>query len=53
MSRMALRRSHLPTSLPIIVTVGAALQALVDFFEVHALLTKEEFVHVLRKSQGA
>jgi hypothetical protein len=41
------------TALPIIVNVGAALQALVDFFEKHALLSKEEFVQVLRKSQGS
>jgi PilZ domain len=41
------------SSLPIIVNVGAALQALVDFFEAHTLLTKEEFVQVLRKSHGA
>lgn len=42
-----------PTSLPIIVNVGAALQALVDYFERHTLHTKEEFVKVLRKSQGS
>jgi hypothetical protein len=40
------------TSLPIILNAGAALQALADFFEGHVLLTKEEFVRVLRKSQG-
>ena len=41
-----------PASLPIIVNAPAALQALADFFETHALLTKEEFFRVLRKSQG-
>jgi hypothetical protein len=41
-----------PISLPIIVNVGAALQALVDYFERHTLLTKEEFIQVLRKSQS-
>jgi PilZ domain len=39
-------------SLPIIVNAGAALQALADFFETRAQLTKEEFVRILRKSQG-
>jgi hypothetical protein len=42
-----------PDSLPNIVNVGAALQALVDFFEMYPLLSQEEFVRVLRKSQGA
>ncbi|PYX41897.1 MAG: hypothetical protein DMG83_22540 [Acidobacteria bacterium] len=41
-----------PASLPIIVNAAAALQALADFFETRALLTKEEFVRILRKSQG-
>jgi PilZ domain len=41
-----------PASLPIIVNAPAALQALVDFFEAHAFLSKEEFLRVLRKSQG-
>jgi hypothetical protein len=41
-----------PAALPIIVNAAAALQALADFFENRALLTKEEFVRVLRKSQG-
>lgn len=40
------------TSLPIILNAGAALQALADFFEGHTLLSKEEFIRVLRKSQG-
>jgi hypothetical protein len=39
-------------SLPIIVNTAAALQALADFFETRAQLTKEEFVRILRKSQG-
>jgi hypothetical protein len=39
-------------SFPIIVNPPAALQALAEFFETHAVLTKEEFVRVLRKSQG-
>jgi len=41
-----------PAALPIIVNAAAALQALADFFENRALLTKEEFVRILRKSQG-
>lgn len=41
-----------PASLPIIVNAAAALQALADFFETHVHLTKEEFVQILRKSQG-
>ncbi len=41
------------SSLPIIVNPAAALQALADYFEVHAVLSKEEFVRVLRISQGA
>ena len=41
-----------PAALPIIVNAAAALQALADFFETRALLTKEEFVRILRKSQG-
>jgi hypothetical protein len=40
------------TSLPIIVNAPAALQALADFFETRNPLTKEEFVRILRKSQG-
>jgi hypothetical protein len=42
-----------PTSLPIIVNAGAALQALADYFEVYSALTKGEFVRILQKSQGA
>jgi hypothetical protein len=41
-----------PAPLPIIVNAPAALQALADFFETRAQLTKEEFVRILRKSQG-
>jgi hypothetical protein len=41
-----------PASLPIIVNAPAALQALADFLEAHALLAKEEFLRILRKSQG-
>jgi hypothetical protein len=41
-----------PAPLPIIVNAAAALQALADFFETGAQLTKEEFVRILRKSQG-
>jgi PilZ domain len=41
-----------PAALPIIVNAAAALQALADFFETRAQLTKEEFVRILRKSQG-
>jgi|SRR5215469_4876734 len=41
-----------PAALPIIVNAPAALKALPDFFETQALLTKEEFVRILRKSQG-
>jgi hypothetical protein len=41
-----------PASLPIIVNAAAALQALADFFETRTQLTKEEFVRILRKSQG-
>jgi hypothetical protein len=40
------------SSLPIIVNAGAALQVLADFFEVHVQLTREEFIRLLRKSQG-
>jgi hypothetical protein len=40
------------SSMPIIVNAAAALQVLAEFFEVHVQLTKEEFVRLLRKSQG-
>jgi hypothetical protein len=41
-----------PVSMPIILNPAAALQALADFFDGHALLSKDEFIHLLRKSQG-
>ncbi len=41
-----------PASMPIILNPAAALQALADFFEGHTLLSKDEFIRVLRKSQG-
>ncbi len=39
--------------LPVITNPTAALQALVDFFEIHPSLTPEEFVQVIRKSQAS
>jgi hypothetical protein len=39
-------------ALPLVVNPAAALQAVADFFEKHGLLTKEEFVQILRRSQG-
>jgi hypothetical protein len=42
--------STAPVWLPIILNPGAALQALADYFEKHAMLGKEEFVHLLRRS---
>ena len=41
-----------PASMPIILNPAAALQALADFFEGHSLLSKDEFIRLLRKSQG-
>jgi hypothetical protein len=41
-----------PSSMPIILNPGAALQALADFFDGQPLLSKDEFIHLLRKSQG-
>ena len=38
--------------MPLILNPGAALQALADFFDSHALLSKDEFIHLLRRSQG-
>ena len=38
--------------MPIILNPAAALQALADFFEGHTLLSKDEFIRLLRKSQG-
>jgi hypothetical protein len=40
------------TSLPIVLDPPAALRALTEFFETRGLLTKEEFIRVLRCSQG-
>ena len=40
------------SSMPIIVNAAAALQVLAEFFEVHVQMTKDEFVRLLRKSQG-
>jgi hypothetical protein len=42
-----------PTSMPIILNPGAALQALGDFFEEHTLLSKDQFFCLLRNSQGS
>ena len=39
-------------ALPLVVNPEAALQALMEFFEKCGLLTKEEFVQLLRRSQG-
>ena len=41
-----------PASMPIILNPAAALQALADFFDGQALLSKDEFIRLLRKSQG-
>lgn len=43
---------HNNLALPLVVNPAAALQALVEFFEKRGLLTKEEFVQLLRRSQG-
>jgi PilZ domain-containing protein len=42
-----------PAHLPLITNAGAAVQALAGFFEAHSTLTKEDFIRILRKSQGA
>ena len=39
-------------ALPIIINPAAALQVLAEFFETHSNLTKQDFVRLLRKSQG-
>ena len=39
-------------ALPLVVNPAAALQALVEFFDKRGLLTKDEFVQLLRRSQG-
>jgi PilZ domain len=49
--------SSLPTcgpldSVPLISDARAAIQALMEFFESHHILTREEFLRVLRKSQA-
>jgi len=41
-----------PASMPIILNPAAALQALADFFEGQTLLSKVDFIRLLRKSQG-
>ncbi len=38
-------------TLPLIVNAGAAVKALAEFFEGQGVLSKEEFVRILRKSQ--
>jgi PilZ domain len=40
------------SAMRIIVNTAAALQVLAEFFEVHVQMTKDEFVRLLRKSQG-
>lgn len=42
-----------PLVMPLIVNAGAALQGLAAFFETHAVLSKEDFVRILRKTQRA
>jgi hypothetical protein len=39
------------TGSPVVVNPAAALRAVVEFFEARQLLTKEEFLQLLRKSQ--
>jgi hypothetical protein len=41
------------STLPIIVNAAAALQALAEYFETHNVLSHEDFVRVLRSSQGS
>jgi hypothetical protein len=57
--RPSIRRTPPPEAEPVshadsmpIVNAAAALQVLAEFFEVHVQLSKEEFVRLLRKSQG-
>jgi hypothetical protein len=40
------------SSLPVIVDLAAVLQAVVEHFERHRILTHEEFALLLRKSQS-
>jgi len=37
---------------PVIASPAVALQAMVDFFEAHTLLSKDEFLQLIRKSQS-
>jgi hypothetical protein len=39
-------------SIPVIASPAVALQAMVDFFEAHTLLSKDEFLQLIRKSQS-
>lgn len=39
-------------SLPVVLDAGAALRALTEFFDTRGLMSKEEFIRVLRRSQG-
>lgn len=38
--------------IPVIASPAVALQAMVDFFEAHTLLSKDEFLQLIRKSQS-
>ena len=38
--------------MPVILNPAAALQALADFYELQMLPSKDEFIRLLRKSQG-
>jgi hypothetical protein len=40
-----------PISVPLITNPAAALQGIADFFESHSILSKNEFLQVIRKSQ--
>ena len=40
-----------PISIPVIASPAAALQAIADFFEAHTMLSKHEFLQLIRKSQ--
>lgn len=43
--------TNAPISIPVIASPAAALQAIADFFEAHSILTKHEFLQLIRKSQ--
>ena len=43
--------TNTPISVPVIASPAAALQAIADFFETHSVLTKHEFLQLIRKSQ--